>query len=196
MPKHFIILIGGPGLFQSCDPKHDKTWKNYVVPVQVAAVEDLYRRQADETVHWLVFEPPYRSRFTEDSDFSLSEKIEAFFSDRALHQVRKAAADEVIAKGAKSYLDRMRKFAATHGIQYHGLQTPGDFWTELAAFPNGSITRVWYSGHASPAGLFLSLTHDNACVAGTKDIIELAEITDHAALEVKFVKGSTLASEF
>lgn len=33
--RNFVILIGGPGLYYSCDPVHDKTWSNYV------ALEDI-----------------------------------------------------------------------------------------------------------------------------------------------------------
>jgi hypothetical protein len=56
--KNFVILIGGPGLFVDCDPKHDKTWLNFISPIQQAADSDLYKNAADETVHWFVFEPP------------------------------------------------------------------------------------------------------------------------------------------
>lgn len=27
--RHFVMLIGGPGLYKDCDPKHDKTWLKY-----------------------------------------------------------------------------------------------------------------------------------------------------------------------
>jgi hypothetical protein len=196
LERDFVILIGGPGLFIDCDPKHDKTWKNYVVPVQVAAIHNLYKLQAGETVTWLVFEPPYRNRWADDSTITTVEKFEAFFFDRELHAVRKKAADDVIAKGSTNYLASLQQFAATHGIQYRGLQRPDDFWSELDRFPDGSITRVWYSGHASAAGLFLSLAHDNACSAITYHLIPVDAITRHAHLEKKFVSRSALASEF
>ena len=35
--KNFAILIGGPGLFVDCDPKHDKNWVNYFKPMELAA---------------------------------------------------------------------------------------------------------------------------------------------------------------
>jgi hypothetical protein len=194
--RHFVILIGGPGLFIDCDPKHDKTWKNYVVPVQVAAMNKLYKLEDGEIVHWVVFEPPYRNRWTDDSNISTWEWFEQLFFDRELHEVRKKAADNVIAKGSTSYLASMQLFAKANGIQYHGIERPDDFWAELEKLPDGSITRVWYSGHAAPAGLMLSLAHDSACAAISTHLIRVESIGGHAHLEKKFVAGSTVASEF
>lgn len=161
--KNFVILIGGPGLFVDCDPKHDKTWLNYIAPIQQAADDDLYGKTPDETVHWFVFEPPYDNRWADDSVITAGESVEKFFSDAELHGVRKAAADKVSGTHAANYVGRIKQLAATKGIMYHGLRTKDDFWTELGKFPDGSISRVWYSGHASPEGLMLSLFHDSNC---------------------------------
>ncbi len=38
--QNFIILIGGPGLFEGCDKAHDQNWSNYIVPLQLAAQRD------------------------------------------------------------------------------------------------------------------------------------------------------------
>lgn len=54
---NFIILIGGPGLFKSCDPKHDKTWLNYFYPIQVAAEQDLYQKGSGKNTGWCM--PPF-----------------------------------------------------------------------------------------------------------------------------------------
>ena len=195
--KNFVILIGGPGLFIDCDPKHDKTWKNYVVPMQMAALKNLYKKLPNETVHWFVFEPPYINRWDDDSVITGYESVEKFFFDHELHGLRKKAADKIIKAGAKNYLHRLRQFAAGQRIIYHSLKTPADFWVELGKFANGSITRVWYSGHAAPAGLFLSLTHDSQCVARAGHLIPTIDILKHASrLAGKFDTSSKNSSEF
>jgi hypothetical protein len=49
----FVVLIGGPGLFKGCDKAHDQSWTNYIVPVQLAAQTNLYKKQSIEVVHWV-----------------------------------------------------------------------------------------------------------------------------------------------
>lgn len=197
--KQFVILIGGPGLFVDCDPKHDKTWLNYISPIQQAADNDLYHKDADETVHWFVFEPPYDNRWTEDSSITNYERIEQFFQDAELHEVRKAAADKVAATGAANYIGRIKHLAAAKGITYHGLRTKDDFWSELAKFPDGSISRVWYSGHASPTGLMLSLAHDSSCaaVSTTGLMILTSDIAvNKSRIQAKIDSSTTKRSNF
>lgn len=195
--KNFAILIGGPGLFVDCDPKHDKNWVNYFKPMELAAKDGLYSKGVDEQVHWLVFEPPYETRWTDDEEITTTEKIERFFQDAELHDVRKGHADAVKSLGGTNYLDYIKQMAIKYGITYHGLRTPADFWRELGKFPDGSITRVWYSGHASPAGLFLSLAHDRNCGAIAGAILGIGEIAKSgAALSAKFDKATAQASKF
>lgn len=195
--KNFVILIGGPGQFIDCDPKHDKTWKNYVVPMQLAAMKDLYKKRPNETIHWFVFEPAYRNRWDDDSVITTYEQLEKFFFDHELHGLRKQAADKVSSGGSANYLHRMQQFATKWKIKYHGLQTPSDFWTELVKFADGSVSRVWYSGHAARAGLFLSLAHTAECTPVAGHLIATADIPKHLPqLERKFDSSSSGASEF
>jgi hypothetical protein len=197
MGKNFVILIGGPGLFIDCDPRHDKTWLNYVAPMQLAAIDDLYHKAADERVHWFVFEPPYEHRWRDDSEITLYERIEKFFVDAELHAVRKSAADKVKSRGAKSYLHRIKQLAANFNITYHGLRKVDDFWSELAKFPDGAISRVWYSGHAAGEGLFLSLSHDRQCGPVSNTVVQTSTVsTKRELIGPKIDSSSTKVSKF
>jgi hypothetical protein len=192
--KNFVILIGGPGLFKDCDPKHDKTWINYVALMQQAAQDDIYKKGSDEQVRWFVFEPPYEHRWKDDSEITAIEYVEKVFSDAELHGVRKAHADKVKRQSAVNYLDYIKRIATNYAITYHGLRTTGDFWTELAKLPDKSISRVWYSGHASAAGLFLSLSHDRNCGAVSTTILNTSDITANVSVVGPKIDGSSVRS--
>ena len=193
---NFIILIGGPGLFKGCDKAHDQSWTNYIVPLQLAATKNLYNKQPGETVHWLLYEPPYKNRWLDDSVISKKEKNEV--DGYHLHSIRKAAADKILAKGASSYIARIQAIAGTLGIKYKGINTPAEFWTYLHSLGNRSITRVWYSGHASEKGLMLALTHNNRCQAAAfdRDMINVSAISKNRNLQNKFNKTTSLISKF
>lgn len=62
MKTNFIVLIGGPSRFQSCDKRHDQTWLNYMVPPQLAATQNYYNLEPGERVHWVVYMDPYEYR--------------------------------------------------------------------------------------------------------------------------------------
>jgi hypothetical protein len=88
--------------------------------------------------------------------------------------------------------------AKSRNITYKGISTPQEFWDYLATFPKNSISRVYYSGHASADGLFLSLAHDSACtaVANRKDIVFVNNISNHSALKEKFAASTPTPSKF
>ncbi len=191
---HFIILIGGPGLFDGKDKAHDQTWLNYVVPMQLAASKNLYQKAAHETVHWVVYEPAYQARWKDDSVITPAEKRED--DGYNLHSIRKQAADAVLTRGATSYLGRIQAIARKYSITYKGISKPSEFWKYLQAQPDGSISRVWYSGHASASGLSLSLRHNAAGVALLDAIVGKKEIKTYAGLKSKFARGSSSESNF
>jgi hypothetical protein len=143
--------------------------------------------------------PPYDARWTDDTAITFYERAEKFFQDAELHGVRKAAADKVTATGAANFLDRIKHLAAAKGIVYHGLRTKDDFWKELEKFPDGSLSRVWYSGHASSAGLMLALAHDSSCAAAASTSMMILT-TDLAVnkprIERKVASGPTASSNF
>jgi hypothetical protein len=194
---HFVILIGGPGTFESCDPEHDKIWLNYFYPIQIAAQKDLYQRDSDQ-VHWLVYEPAYTVRWLEDSEITLLEGLREVVSGRQLHKVRKKAADDVLLSGARTYVDSIQKLAVSLGITYKGISTPQGFWDYLSSLGAGSIQRVWYCGHATQQGLILQLTHNSACDATWEDssTVLTGDIAGNARIKDRFARGTKKASRF
>lgn len=220
MPQHnFVILIGGPGLYFACDPAHDKTWSNYVVPMQLAAQNKLYQLDK-ERVHWLVFAPAYRKRWNDDINITPSEKKEygVFGKDRYsgewdwykadtwLHHHRKQTAEAVKSKRgpkgkpATSYLVRISQICAQYHIVYQPVEKPDDFWNYLERLADGSISRIWYCGHAAGDGLFLDLhhsTHDALCRARSSNIVRTDEIkTYSSAIKPKIAADTGQTSEF
>ncbi|MDG9670512.1 hypothetical protein ONV78_22425 [Hahella sp. CR1] len=115
-----------------------------------------------------------------------------------LHSIRKAATEKVKDKGAHNYIHRMQQVAAKHSIKYKGISKPQDFWDYLQTLLDDSISRVWYSGHASGAGLFLSLDHNKARepVSHTSDIVEVDSINLNKSLINKFSNSSKTPSKF
>ena len=189
---NFVILIGGPGLFKGCDKAHDQNWTNYIVPVQLAAQRNLYNRQSSETVHWVLYEPPYRKRWLDDSVITKKEKLED--DGYHLHSVRQSAAQRVLAKRSGSYLHRIKAIAVIHGITYKEINSPNEFWNYLQSLGDNTITRVWYSGHASPDGLMLASTY--LANAFTKDMILNKDLSTKGGLRKKFNKTPQKVSKF
>jgi len=196
--ENFIVLIGGPGTYESCDPKHDKTWLNYFRPIQIAAEKDLYRKGA-EKVHWVVYEPAYIVRWLDDSEVTILQSLGAAISDKPLHKVRKAAADDVLRKGASSYVGLIKNLARGFGITYKGINKPQEFWDYLGTFPSKSISRVWYSGHATPEGLILQLTHSALCEAvynKDESLVKTEDIPNQSAIKERFIADPNRPSKF
>ncbi|MCP4341418.1 MAG: hypothetical protein GY799_21685 [Desulfobulbaceae bacterium] len=194
--SNFVILIGGPGLFKGCDKEHDQTWLNYIVPLQLAAQRNLYKLDTKELVHWVVYEPPYAARWRDDSTITQTEKRQD--DGYNLHSIRKQAANKILTKGGQNYLGRIRQMAITLGIVYKGIKTPREFWLYLSSLPDDSVSRVWYSGHASGSELMLALAHNSACHAGAlpKDTISMSAINKNKSLGKKFSKVSKKLSKF
>ncbi|MEE2730737.1 MAG: hypothetical protein VYA55_07925 [Pseudomonadota bacterium] len=195
--SNFLILIGGPGLFKSCDQKHDKTWINYFYPIQVAAEEKLLNR-GESRVHWIVYEPAYNRRWLEDSEVTLLEGAFELASGRNLHKVREQHAIKVKKSGAKNYLDHIKRTAKEHNITYKGINTPNEFWRYIESFPARSISRVWFSGHATTKGLILELTHDAQCIANWSDksTLLVSSIDRNKNLANRFIVDNKKPSKF
>jgi hypothetical protein len=178
---NFIVLIGGPGTFESCDREHDQTWTNYIVPIQVATEKKQLDIGANEVLHWWVYGPAYDERWVDDVADTSDPK--APNRGQNLIDSRKKAVDSVIAKGATSYLDRIKRVAGSAGATFREIKKPQDFWDELKALPDKSVSRVWYIGHASANGLMLKLVHrssDCAPAAAPGDMITVADISSNA----------------
>ncbi|MCP3872915.1 MAG: hypothetical protein GY699_07145 [Desulfobacteraceae bacterium] len=173
-----------------------KPGPNYIVPLQLAAQKGLYQRMASEKIYWVVYEPPYRNRWLDDSVVTKKEKKQD--DGYNLHSIRKNATDKVKKRGAKNYLSRIRQIASRNNIAYKGINKPGDFWTFIASCPTGSITRVWYSGHAGGDGLMLALTHNNRCGAAAlkTDMIETKHLKQNRKYADRFDFKATKPSKF
>lgn len=194
--KRFIILIGGPGIFKSCDKEHDQAWTNYIVPLQLVAKRGLYQKTQNEQIYWLVYEPPYRQRWIDDSTITKQEQKQD--DGVHLHSIRKSAADKVKKRGAKSYLHRIMQIAAHHKIVYKGISKPDDFWAFIGSCPKESITRVWYCGHASGQGLMLALLHEYPCEPAAKivDMIMVDALIKHKSKTDRFDSKTSKYSRF
>ncbi len=144
----------------------------------------------------MVYEPPYRNRGLDDSVVTKKEKKQD--DGYNLHSIRKNATDKVKRRGAKNYLTRIRQIASLNNIVYKGINKPDDFWTFIGSCPKGSITRVWYSGHAGDDGLMLALTHNNQCgpAARRTDMIEKQYLKDRKKHADRFDPKTTKPFKF
>jgi len=195
--SRFIILIGGPSKFLGCDKEHDQTWNNFIVPMQLAGQRNLYARGTDEQIVWLVHEPSYQFRWSDDSVIDATEQKQD--DGYWLHSNRKKAADTVVSeKGATNYINRIKMIANSVKASYQGISKPDDFWNYIKSCPTGSISRVWYCGHASGLGLMLALGHDPICRASSKtvDMILAENIIKYSSLQNRFQTHTTKSSKF
>jgi hypothetical protein len=196
--RHFLILVGGPGVYNGEDPDHDKAWYNYIDPVMAAAKFSQLSRP-DEHVHWYVYGPAYERRWADDAtEPSFFEKN---IKDGDLQVTRYGHTRKVIAEGASDYLDYIEKKAATYvkpGSRKINVITnwwnsspfpaADSFWIALGKFPDQSISRVWFLGHAA-GDLWLSLRHnssDEAVSPTVGEVVQKRDISRHRALIKKF----------
>jgi hypothetical protein len=201
MSRHtnFIVLIGGPGTFEPCDHQHDQTWSNYIVPIQVATSHKQVNLSPGETLHWWVYAPAYRERWDADVADTNNPKLDRGSN---LLDSRQKSLQKVKSSGAVNYLDRIKKFAGTVKAHYKEIETPDDFWKQLGAVASGSVSRLWYIGHASPGGLMLKLMHTDqngvACepVAAEADMIKLQDIGKHSNIISKALAKRGKPSKF
>jgi len=177
--RHFVLVSGGPGPFDTRDVEHDVSWANYVTPPLLmtdTAAKAAAFQAADEQVWWFIYKPAYETRWTEDSAATDSRRV--------------AEVKRVRDKGFASYVALLEARAKDRGWTLRWLDKADDLWTKLPTFRRKSISRLWYWGHARN-DLWLSVGHsgsDGAAVAPSADaIIEVADID--AALAAKFQAG-------
>ncbi|RKH55766.1 hypothetical protein [Corallococcus aberystwythensis] len=179
MKNAFIILSGGPSIYDPKDPdKHDQSWDNFVTaPLLRSRLKPngerlLVHDPKTEDVHWLVYEPAYKDRWTSD----LANKTSA--PTQYEHAVI------VMKKGMLNYLDLLKSRAKERGWKYEGLSTAQGFWNYINKLKSTKVSRVWFYGHASD-DLWLSLNHDpsdHAAVSPDSDaILTRADIKKIAA---------------
>ncbi len=176
--RNFILISGGPGLFDDRDVEHDKSWANYVTPPLLMTDTEEKRKkfaQDDEEVWWFVYKPAYESRWDDD-----------------LKQGRKST-KEVKDKGFTSYVNLIEKRAKDRDWNLRWLNAADDLWKKLKTFSKGSISRVWYWGHARD-DLWLSLGHSSASEAiapESHEIILVSSIDGNKKLRDRFQKGNS-----
>ncbi len=153
-----------------------------------------------EHVHWYVYGPAYEKRWADDA--TEPSFYERKIQDSRLQVTRYGHTKKVLAEGASNYLDYIRKKAAayaragsskitvvTNWWSRSPLSLPANnFWTELGKFPDQSISRVWFLGHAAN-DLWLSLEHDSddrAVSPDTSEIVNQVDISKHGGLSKKF----------
>jgi hypothetical protein len=151
-PKRlFIILSGGPGLYDPADKEHDAAWSSFVDPVLLKSVQVDAKTgkkkitpfwAADEQVAWLIYKPAYEARWTDDVAAGRS----------GVSAVKKA--------GFSSYVDLLEGRAKERGWNLLWLSNAHVLWTAMMSVPKGSISRVWFYGHARD-DLWLTLEHDS-----------------------------------
>ncbi len=175
--RNFILISGGPGLYDNRDVEHDKSWANYVTPplLLTDTAEKLKKFAAsDEEVWWFIYKPAYVRRWEDD-----------------LKQKRKSI-KEVKDKGFSSYVNLLEGRAKARGWNLRWFNTADELWAKLKTFKD-SIARVWYWGHAS-GGLWLTLSHSaeaRAVAPEPWEIVTIDSIKDNASLKKRFQAGSS-----
>ncbi|MGB7292646.1 MAG: S8 family serine peptidase [Thermodesulfobacteriota bacterium] len=172
--RNFVLISGGPGLFDDRDVEHDKSWANYVTPPLLLTDTEEKRKkfaQADEDVWWFVYKPAYESRWGDDL------------------KVRRKSTKKIKDEGFVSYIDKIEKRAKKRGWNLRWLNSADDLWKELKTFRKGSISRLWYWGHARD-DLWLSLGHSSASEAVAPESHEIVLVSSiDSKLRDRFQKG-------
>ena len=178
---NFILLSGGPGLFDNRDVEHDRSWANYVTPpllmtktLRKLDPKKLKEFENGQEVWWLIYRPAYIRRWEDDLKRKPKEP------------------KRVKAQGFNSYLELLEARAKARSWNLRWFDTADELWSKLKTF-NDPIARFWYWGHARD-GLWLSLTHSSSAVAmapASHEIITVASIKANASLKKQFQAGSS-----
>jgi hypothetical protein len=178
--RNFVLISGGPGPYNTRDIEHDKSWANYVTPPLL--MTDTAKKLAtfsakDEEIWWFVYQPAYVTRWSDDA--------------RSKTAARQAEVARVKKLGFSSYVELIKQRAKDRGWNLRWLAEADDLWDKLKTFSKGSISRVWYWGHASD-DLWLSVAHDPstdvAIAPAAGEIITVSSIDP--ALKDRFQTGS------
>jgi hypothetical protein len=165
MTRNFIILSGGPGLYESRDPQsHDTSWSNYVDNLLLLSRTNKFTRASDEKITWFVYLPAYESRWIDDK------------------AKNRTSVKNVIAKGFTSYKDMIEKRASSYGYTLVWITEAMDFGRKIQNFPDNSISRLYYFGHAS-SSLWLSLKH--SCT-GSGSNVQCVAVMPNSTKEVLY----------
>lgn len=178
--RSFLIVSGGPGLFDRLDKEHDIGWSNYVDPPLLKSVKTDPKTNkkmivefwsADEQVVWFVYRPAYEARWKDD-----------------VKQGRSSVA-EVKKLGFASYVELLEKRAEERGWSLVWMKSGAELWSQIKGLRKRSISRVWYYGHAR-GDLWLTLDHDGSGVprepAAAGTVVTVGDIAANSALRNRF----------
>jgi hypothetical protein len=177
--RAFLILSGGPGLYDRADKEHDASWSSYVDPVLLKSVDvDARTRKrtilkfwaGDEQVLWLIYKPAYVARWKDDVAAGRS----------AVSAVKK--------EGFTSYVGLLEGRAKERGWKIGWLNKGDDLWAAIEALPAGSISRTWFYGHARD-DLWLTLDRSGGVAVMPKaagSVLRASDVAAHAALRDRF----------
>src|SRR2546421_4066088 len=186
LKRHFVLVSGGPGPFDTRDIEHDKSWANYVTPPLLMSDtpdEIVQFVGEDEDVWWFVYRPAYERRWEDDS--------------ASKDPRRKKAVADVRNGGFSSYIDKIKLRAQARGWNFRWLNDAPDFWAKLHTFRDRSLSRVLYWGHASSGNLWLTVSRaeDGGAAEPEKDEVIRAD-TIVKTLASKRAQGVKRISRF
>jgi hypothetical protein len=172
MASNFVIISGGPGLYEPCDPEnHDTGWSNYVDNVLLLQRANKLPMNSGESLWWFLYKPAYEARWNDDVAKS------------------RTAVNDIKKKGSTSYVDHLEKRAIQYKWNLRWLITGSEFWAKLQTFRD-PINRVWYFGHARD-DLWLYVNH-NGCQAVSPPnaaIIRYSDMASRSSLKSRFRPG-------
>lgn len=198
----FIILVGGPGLYQGKDPAHDKSWYSYIDPV-IRANDRGVLGQKNEDVRWCVYAPAYTARWSDDRNEPSWWEDNVQDSDLSVTRYRHT--EKIVRENATNYLDYITLKASqsnksnSYTTRVVPINSSAEFWRQLTILAIHSLGRVWFLGHAS-IDLWLTLYHDGARAVMRSDktsteTVQVSDIAAYAALRDRFM-SKPLPSKF
>lgn len=183
MARNFILLSGGPGLYDPRDREHDVGWANYVTPAlwQTQTAQQQRRfRAPDEELWWFVFRPAYEQRWRDD--------LQSGHAERRAEAARIARLD-CGGRRCGSYTELLEWRARQRGWRLRWIDSAADLWSRLGTFQD-PIARLYYWGHAN-VDLWLRIRRrhtDGAALApAPEEIISVDDISRHRALRSRFL---------
>jgi hypothetical protein len=144
-PENFVIILGAPGNYDERDTAHDKSWSHFFRLIQVAFNSSLVSKRPNECIHWFVYGSGYEERWRKDKN------------DPVLDTQRADAN-----RYPDGYLHRIEEWINSKGHTFHNMGSVSEFTNGFSTMPEESLSRIWFSGHASDNNLWLHLQHNDA----------------------------------
>lgn len=172
-PKNFIIILGGVGIYNPKDPAHDQGWSHFFAIIQVGFNKGIIKKDSHECVTWLVNGQAYRDRFVADGQ--VKDKTRTQYQRGFLKHKDTKYGGEV------GYIARIRQWIAGQGHHFIDVSSESDVYAVINNLKDETITRIYFSGHASDNGLWLDLTHNSSNEAVTTNYLKSANLANALA---------------